>query len=100
MAALIKKNKNPSTKSQDSQITEWSVSKTINDYNKRRRIIKAKEAEFSSEEKEIPQMRVTSDTPSIKPLRNGLVVEGVEITCSCGEKTVIHFEIEEDESHE
>lgn len=96
MATLIKKNKDTSTQNKDSNMKEWSVSKTINDYKKMGRIIKAKEAEFCSEERDIYQMRVASDTPIIKPLRNGLDVDGVEIICSCGEKTVIHFDIDED----
>ena len=96
MTEVIKKGLNAPTDQKESSIKDWSFSKTPRKKRGGRKIIKAKEAVFTSDLKEISQSNRTPDTPMIKPLRQGLFVEGVEIVCRCGEKMVIHFDYEDD----
>ena len=76
-------------------VSEWSEPKGKDDTEKYRRIIKAGEAFFSSESKEIPHMKMAPDTPVVRPIKKGIFVEGVEIFCRCGEKIVVRFDSEE-----
>ncbi len=100
MAEIIKKGLKVTEPYADTQIEDWSESKGKDGLHKRKRIIKAKEAVFTSEGKEIPHMKIAPEGTTVKPLRNGLHVEGAELVCQCGEKTVIYFDFEDERKHE
>jgi hypothetical protein len=65
-----------------------------------RRIIKSRQTHITSVLKEISTEEHACGAPKIVPMRGVRGVEGVEITCRCGETIVIHFELDNvDTSH-
>lgn len=95
MPEVNKKESGASTAPFKPILSEWSESKSKDNTEKYRRIIKAGEAFFSPESKEIPHLKMAPETPVVKPIRKGLFVEGIEIVCRCGEKIVVRFDFEE-----
>lgn len=95
MAEMIKNNSTSNSRHQLNGIPDWAVVPDNEGKDVRRRIIKAKEAVFSEENREIPLMQVVPEGPTIKPIRDGLFVKGVEVNCRCGETHIIHFDLDE-----
>ncbi len=96
MAELIKNKSGTNSRHKLTGIPDWAVTPDAVEDGVRRRIIKAKEAAFCSDNREIPLMQVVPEGPMIKPIRDGLFVKGVEVQCRCGETHVIHFDLDED----
>ena len=59
-----------------------------------RRIIKSHQIRMTSALKEISLEEHVCGVPKIVPMKSVRGVEGVEITCRCGETIVIHFELD------
>ena len=62
--------------------------------HRRRRIIKAKNTKLSANGMSAQMVGSPSDLPKINPIKAGDYIEGVEILCRCGEKMIIHFDVE------
>ncbi|MCD6117808.1 hypothetical protein J7K93_12390 [bacterium] len=58
---------------------------------RRRKIIKAREAVYSSLKKQLPSLHQKSNEPIVSLIRDGDEVKGLEIVCTCGEKIVVDF---------
>ncbi len=95
MAEVIKKGNTSTAQNSDASVSDWHVTGTQDHIARRRRIIKAGEADFSPEQKEVSPKNMALTEPVVKPLRNGMFVEGVEVICRCGEKITIQFDVEE-----
>ena len=95
MAEVIKQGNKSSARHPDASVSDWPVTSAQNNLNRRQRIIKAGEVHFSPEQKEVSPKNMAFDEPVVKPLRNGIHVEGVEVICRCGEKITIHFDVGE-----
>jgi len=77
-------------------IKKWDVianNRNTNDgaFVRRKKIIKAREAVFSSLKKQLPSLHFKSDEPVVSLIRDGDEVRGLEIICRCGEKIVVDF---------
>lgn len=95
MAEVIKQGNKSSARNPDASVSDWPVTGTQNHLARRRRIIKAGEAQFSTQQKEVSSKNMAFDEPVVKPLKNGTFVEGVEVICRCGEKITIQFDVGE-----
>ena len=95
MNQILKKSDQTSESLQNKRISEWRVTGTDEERNRRKRIIKAKEANFNASEKKLSHMNMPPPSPVVKPIRNGLFIEGVEVFCRCGEEIVIHFDADD-----
>ena len=96
MAEILKNGLNLSKHSLNSNLVDWLTPKKDNKNSKRRNIIKAEEVTFSSVQSRSPGMKSLSDEIKVTPMMNAEIIEGIEIVCRCGEKTVIHFDLEKD----
>jgi hypothetical protein len=95
MAEVIKQGNTSTARNSDASVSDWPVTGAQNHLARRRRIIKAGEAQFSPEQKEVSPKNMALAEPVVKPLRNGMIVEGVEVICRCGEKITIQFDVDE-----
>lgn len=61
----------------------------------RKRIIKAGETRFAQSKRVIKHTQpINCEQPIVRPIQSGDRIEGVEIRCRCGEKMIIHFDLE------
>jgi hypothetical protein len=95
MGEIIRQGNKSSARNPDTSVSNWHVTSTQNHLARRRRIIKAGEVHFSPEQREVSPKNMALDEPVVKLLRKGMFIEGVEVTCRCGEKITIQFDVDE-----
>jgi len=65
---------------------------------RRQKIIKARDAVFSSIKKQVPSAGVGKDSPAVTVIEDRGVVTGLEIVCTCGEKIIVHFNFTDEQN--
>jgi len=82
------------------KVKKWDVI-SKDDYSlnslgsRKRKIIKAKEAVFSSLNAHVPGIYSNKDAPVVTLLEENDIVKGLEIICTCGEKIIVHFNLDD-----
>lgn len=99
MADIIKKNsENTEKRAADAAkgpITPWQVKPYGENGARKPKIVKAAQVDGAGKDNEVPVIRSGGQTPVIETIGSGEHIEGIDITCSCGEHIRVYFDYED-----
>ena len=99
MAKVLRGDTETSDSHSGASPQSWLQAQRENQKKIPRKVIKAEEAQFHTGKGPADHVHGEESELRVKPIKNASIVEGVEVICRCGEKLIIRFNMDDDETN-